>query len=166
MKRVKSSQTAAHSVVSTLAFFPDFSTTRKQPLCLPLALYRLFCSWSTCRVFFFHVNLLHLLIFTSPCGIHLAFLLLCHEWKGARMLAEASGSELSIKTWLPHSHNQAKPLMAQKYLKMTWKIKKRLSSWILILILTLISYSYLQAIFSPFSLPSVGLTLLSWRRDE
>lgn len=34
MKRVKSNQTAAHSVVAMLASLPDFSTTSKQPLSL------------------------------------------------------------------------------------------------------------------------------------
>lgn len=131
MKRVKSNQTAAYVVAATLASLPDFSTTGEQTsLSPPRALPSPSRSWSICLNVSVLTSPPHLLISTSRLlylsSADLPFLLFCHVRKGACMLVEASGRELSIKTQLPHSQNGAMPLMAQKYLKVTQRIKKRL----------------------------------------
>lgn len=72
MKRKKSNQTAAHSVVAALASLPDISTTGKKPVCLLLALLallRLFHSRSTYRNVSIRTSPTHRLIFTSSRSI-------------------------------------------------------------------------------------------------
>lgn len=105
MKRKKSNQTAAHSVVAALASLPEISTTGKKPVCLLLALLallRLFHSRSTYRnvsirtsptspAYFHQLPLYLSSVHFPPCCCSAMY------EKVLARLAKASGSELSIK---------------------------------------------------------------------
>lgn len=90
-----------HSVVLKLARLPDFSVTGKRS---PHLLSRLSLSLLIHLPLSFHLKFaaspayfLHTTPYLFSISIGLPSPLLCHEWKGAHMLVEALGSELSIK---------------------------------------------------------------------
>lgn len=176
MKRVKSNQTAAHSVVLTLASLPDFSNTGKGPLCLHLALPCLSClspSRSTSRNLYIWTSPPHLLIFTSPyCISHLSICPSCCSAMYEKVLAcwlRPQEVSFPLKHNYPTLQTRASHWWPRNTSKWHGKLKK---DWAEFMNFNSnpnsysSSYSYLQAIFNPFSLRSAGPTLLSWHRDE
>lgn len=159
---------------ATLASLPDFSTRGKPPFCLLFALCRLSRSRSTCPNVSIWTSPPRLLISTrSRCISPLSICPSCCSATYEKVLAcwtrpqEVSFplkyNYLTVKTRSSH-------WWSRNSLKWHGKFKKKDCAEVMNFNSNpnsySSSYSYLQAIFSPFSLPSAGSTLLFRRRDE
>lgn len=145
----------------------------RQTLCLLLALCHLFRSPSTCRNVSIWTSPPHLLTFASPCCI--SHLTICPS-RGSAMYEKVPAcwprpQEVSFP--LKHNYPTAKTRPSHWWPRNTskWhgKLKKDCTEFMNFNSNPnshSSSYSYLQAIFGPFSLRSAGPALLSWRVDE